>query len=555
MSEKIWLKQYPKDVPAEIDSNIYTSLVDFFEKSCTQFGDLPALSNFGSKLSFNELELLSRYLAGYLQQELQLHSGDRVAIMLPNVMQYYVTMFGILRAGMIVVNVNPLYTVTELTHQLNDSGATTIIVMANFAHTLQKALPLTAIKHIIVTQLGDLLGGVKSHLVNFIVKYVKKLVPAYQFAQCVKFNHALALGKKYTFKTIALKHQDIAYLQYTGGTTGVPKAAVLTHGNMVANLTQAISWFSAGDLITEGKDTVIIPLPLYHIFSLTVSMGMLRKGCTAQLITNPRDIKGFIKELSKTRYEIIVGINTLFNGLLHNKQFKKLSFNSLKLVIAGGMPVSKSVADQWQQLTGVHILEGYGLTEASPIVTINPTNLQFFTGSIGLPVPSTDVVIRDDNGLDLPIGREGELCVKGPQVMRGYWNNQTETDEVFTQDGWLKTGDIAQLDEKGFLYLVDRKKDMILVSGFNVYPHEIEEVLASCADVVESAVVGVPSDLTGEAVKAYIVKKSSELTAEQMITFCRGKLTSYKIPKLIEFVDELPKSNVGKVLRRELKNT
>ncbi|HVV68343.1 MAG TPA: AMP-binding protein [Gammaproteobacteria bacterium] len=554
MSEKIWLKQYPQDIAAEVDIKAYSSLADLFEKSCAEFKDAPALSNLGSQLSFAELDLLSQHFAAYLQHELQLCLGDRVAIMLPNVMQYYVAMFGILRAGMIVVNVNPLYTALELSHQLADSGATTIIVMENFAHTVQKALPQTPLKHVIVTGIGDLLGGFKSHLVNFFVRHIKKLVPSYQLEHCIRFKQVMAIGKGHIFHKVILNHQNIAYLQYTGGTTGVPKAAILTHGNMLANVMQAITFVNAGSIINKGKDTVIVPLPLYHIFSLTVcALSFLRLGCKASLITNPRDLKAFIKELARTRYEVMVGINTLFNALMHRAEFRKLSFNSLKLVITGGAPVLKSVAVEWHKLTGVQILEGYGLTEASPIVTINPVNISHFTGSIGVPVPSTDVVIKDDNGYDLPVGQAGELCIKGPQVMQGYWNNAAETSKVFTEDGWLKSGDIAKFDEQGFLYLVDRKKDMILVSGFNVYPNEIEDVLTSHPGILETAVIGIANDLTGEAVKAFVVKKDPLLTAEQIIAFCREKLTGYKIPKDIEFVSELPKSNVGKVLRKELR--
>ncbi len=552
MSEKIWLKNYPPGVPAEIDCHAYESLVDLFEQSCTQFADKPALSNFGTTISYAKLDSLSRDFAAYLQQVLQIPPGERIAIMLPNVMQYYVAMFGALRAGLIVVNVNPLYTPRELTHQLVDAQVTTIIIMANFVETLAQSLPQTSLQQVIVTRLGDLFPFPKATIFNFVLRYIKKQVPACRLPKVIWFKQALSTGKKCKFEKIALTQKDIAYLQYTGGTTGVPKAAVLTHGNMVANAEQAYAWVMASNL-QPGKEIIIAPLPLYHIFSLTAcALCFFKLGGMAVLITDPRDIKNLVRELENTEFSAIIGINTLFAALLHNRHFRQLNFAKLKLVVAGGMPLQRSIAEQWYQLTHMPILEGYGLTEASPIVTVNTFNSQVFTGSIGLPVPSTDVVIRDDNA-DLPIGVAGELCVKGPQVMKDYWHYPEETKAAFTDDGWLRTGDIAKLDEEGYVYLLDRKKDMILVSGFNVYPNEVEEVLVSHPGVLEAGVVGIPSDTTGEAVKAYIVRQSPALTSKEIIAFCHQHLTGYKIPRVIEFVDELPKSYVGKVLHRKLR--
>jgi long-chain acyl-CoA synthetase len=555
MPEKFWLNSYPPQVPAEINKNTYSSLADLFEQTFDKFSQQVAVTNFGSHLTYGELAQLSRDFAAWLQQTAGLKKGDRMAIMLPNILQYYVAMLGALRAGLIVVNVNPLYTAAEVAHQVQDAGATAIVVMANFAHTLEAALPHTAIKQVIVTEVGDLFQFPKSVIFNSVAKYVKKGVPAWHIPQAMAFKKILAAGAKLPLQAIALNQADIAFLQYTGGTTGVAKGAVLTHGNIIANVEQALAWMKTSGL-AEGKEVILVPLPLYHVFSLTVcAFCFLKLGANAVLITNPRDIANFMKVLAGIPYTVLVGINTLFNVLLQQPKFSQLSFKHLKLVVTGGMPLQKLVAEKWQQITGIAILEGYGLTEASPIVAINPTYKKTFTDSIGLPVPSTDVVLRDENNQDVAIGEAGELCVKGPQVMRGYWQNATETQQTFTVDGWLKTGDIARFDQDGFLYVVDRKKDMIVVSGFKVYPNEIEAIIATHPAVKEVAVIGVPNEASGEAVKAFVVSADANLTTAELIAFCKQRLTGYKIPHQIAFIDELPKSAVGKILRRELKNS
>lgn len=553
MLQKVWLKNYPPGVPEQVDLHIYTSLVDLFMQTCERFGDAIAASNFGSELSYNQLERYSQQFAAYLQQELGLQKGERFAIMLPNILQYYVAMFGALRAGLVVVNINPLYTTPEVVQEVVDAKVENLIVLANFAHTVEAAWSQTPLKRVIVTEIGDLLGFPKSWLFNIAARYIKKLVIKYNIPQAITFKHVLARGKQLRLQSVPLNQEDIAYLQYTGGTTGTPKGAILTHGNILANVEQATVWVKSSGL-DEGKEVVVVPLPLYHIFSLTVcAFCFFNLGAEAVLVTNPRDIPSLIKELSRKPYSALVGINTLFNALLQRPEFTHLSFSALKLVIAGGMPLQQVIAEKWQQLTGIPILEGYGLTEASPIVTINPTNIQKFNGSIGLPIPSTEVDIRDEAETSLAIGEEGELCVKGPQVMRGYWNNEIETRHVFTHDGWLKTGDVARIDANGFLYIVDRKKDMILVSGFKIYPNEVENVLVSHPGIREAAVIGIPDDTSGEVVKAYIVKTDPALTVEDILAFCRQSLTRYKVPHIIEFVASLPKSNVGKILRRELR--
>ena len=551
--ERVWYKSYSPGVPETINPDSYSSLIEPFEKFSKEYAHLPAFSNLGTTLTYRELEQLSLQFAVYLQQALGLSKGDRVAIMLPNLLQYPVVLFGILRAGLVVVNINPLYTATELLHLLNDSSATTIIVLANFASTLEKALPDTCIENVIVTEVGDLMGMLKGSLVNFVVKYVKRMVPSWHIPKAVRFPEALSIGKQHPYQPPVLNGEDMAFLQYTGGTTGHPKGAVLTHRNMIANVLQCASWVKS--VVTPGETIVLGALPLYHIFSLTVCcMTFLALGAECLLITNPRDMNAFVKILTKVPLTVFVGLNTLFNGLLHHPRFKHADFSRLKLTVAGGMPVQRSVAEEWQRVTGNCVLQGYGLTETSPVVTINPIDLTHFNESIGIPVPATDVIIRDEQGNDLSDGVEGELCVRGPQVMQGYWQYPEATHEVIDQDGWLRTGDIARMDERGFLYIVDRKKDMILVSGFNVYPNEIEEVLSSLSGIKEVAVIGVPSEQTGEAVKAFIVKEDSSLTENDIINYCRQSLTGYKIPKLIEFRDELPKSNVGKVLRRGLRD-
>ncbi len=555
MTDKIWLKNYSAGVPSEINPNAYASLVDLFTQSCRKFASLSAVYHFGTSLTYRQLEELSGHFAAYLQQELQLKKGDRFAIVLPNAIQYYVALFGALRAGLVVVNVNPQYTVPELTHQLQDAGAVAVLVMANFADTLAAALPsLPAVKHVMITELGDLLGPIKSSLFNFIIRYVKKKIPPYHIPQAISFRHSLNRGKKLKLQELSITQADTAFLQYTGGTTGTPKGAVLSHGNMVANVMQAVAWIHAEPLDHE-REVIMVPLPLYHIFSLTAcALCFLEKGGLACLITDPRDLAYLTRQFKRVKCNIFVGINTLFNGLLHFPAFQKINFSHLKLVIGGGMPVQKSVGLAWQQLTGRPIIEGYGLTEASPIVTINPLNITTFTGSIGLPVPSTDVRVCDEADQEVVLGEKGELWVKGPQVMQAYWQNPQETAQVLTPDGWLRTGDIVTMNDQGFLYLVDRKKDMVLVSGFNVYPSEVEAVLDAHPGILEAAVMSVPSEITGEAVKAFVVKKDPSLTAEQIIDYCHGQLVHYKTPKLIEFVAELPKSNVGKVLHRELRS-
>jgi len=551
--DKRWLEHYEEEVPQEINADQYSSLVALFDESCTKYSDLPAYSNMGSEISYAELEKLSRQFAVYLQQ-LGLEKGARVAIMMPNILQYPVALFAILRAGYIVVNTNPLYTSDELTHQINDSGAEVIIVLSNFADVVEKSLSSTPrLKHVIITDVGDLFPRVKRVLVNAVVKYVKKMVPSYHIPQAVSFNEALNQGREGELVWTILNHDDIAFLQYTGGTTGIAKGAMLTHGNMVANLLQASAWISS--VLEERNEVIVTALPLYHIFSLTANcLSFLKVGAKNILITNPRDLPHFISEIKNSKFTVITGVNTLFNALLNHPKFKEVDFSHLKVALSGGMALQKSVSKKWVELTQSPILEAYGLTETSPAVTINPMYTKEYNGSIGLPLPSTDISIRDDNGKEVAIGESGELCIKGPQVMPGYWKRPDETALVFTSDGYLKTGDVARMDEEGFIYLVDRIKDMILVSGFNVYPNEVEQVIGMHPDVVEVGVVGVMEEEVGERVKACIVKRNPELTAEDVIKHCREHLTAYKVPKIIEFYDELPKTNVGKILRRALKD-
>jgi long-chain acyl-CoA synthetase len=549
---KVWLKRYPADVPAEINADRYASLVELFEHAAEQYADQVAFINMGQPMTYRQLEKQSRAFAAWLQQGLGLKQGDRVALMMPNLLQYPVALFGVLRAGMVVVNVNPLYTPRELKHQLVDSGASAIVIVSNFAHTLEKVVAETPIKHVMLTRMGDQLAPVKATLVNFVVKYVKKLVPKYHLPGAVPFRSALSQGEQMTYQRPTVTNDDLAFLQYTGGTTGVAKGAMLTHRNMQANLEQTKATY--GKLLRPGKEQVVTALPLYHIFALTVNgLLFLDLGGTNLLITNPRDIPGFVKELSKFPFTAITGVNTLFNALLNDANFNKLDFSTLRLSAGGGMAVQKAVAERWEKLTGHYLLEGYGLTECSPLVSVNPYDITCHTGSIGLPVPSTDVRIVDDEDKDVAPGEPGELCIRGPQVMTGYWQRADATDEVL-KNGWLHTGDIVTVDSEGFIRIVDRKKDMILVSGFNVYPNEIEDVLMQHEKVREAAAIGVPSDLSGEAVKVCIVKKDPSLTKEEVLDHCRRQLTGYKVPKIIEFRDELPKTNVGKILRRELRD-
>ncbi|CFB70163.1 TPA: long-chain-fatty-acid--CoA ligase FadD [Yersinia enterocolitica] len=550
--EKVWLKRYPADVPAEIDPDRYSSLVEMFENAALRYADQPAFINMGEVMTFRKLEERSRAFAAYLQQGLGLQKGDRVALMMPNLLQYPIALFGILRAGMVVVNVNPLYTPRELEHQLNDSGAAAIVIVSNFAHTLEKIVFKTQVKHVILTRMGDQLSTAKGTLVNFVVKYIKRLVPKYYLPDAISFRTALQKGRRMQYVKPDVINTDMAFLQYTGGTTGVAKGAMLTHRNMQSNLEQAKAAYAP--LLQPGHELVVTALPLYHIFALTMNcLLFIELGGRSLLITNPRDIPGMVKELSRYPFTAMTGVNTLFNALLNNEEFTKLDFSTLRLSVGGGMPVQKAVAEKWEKLTGKHLLEGYGLTECSPLVTGNPYDLKHYSGSIGLPVPSTDVRLVDDEGNDVAMGEPGELWVRGPQVMLGYWQRPEATDEVL-KDGWLATGDIATLDEQGFLRIVDRKKDMILVSGFNVYPNEIEDVVALYAKVLESAAVGVPNEVSGETVKLFVVKKDASLTQEELLTHCRRYLTGYKVPKIVEFRDELPKSNVGKILRRELRD-
>ena len=550
--DKLWLKHYQQGVPHEINVNEYASLVHLFDEACHQHANQTAYVNMGCELSYSELNKLSLQMAAFLQH-LGLKKGARVAIMLPNVLQYPIVLFAILRAGFIVVNTNPLYTPDEITHQLNDSGAEAIIVLANFAHTVQSALPrLPSLAHVIVTEIADVFPTFKRIVVNTIVKFVKKMVPAFTIPGAIPFNHALKIGSKAHFKPVSLQHQDIAFLQYTGGTTGISKGAMLTHGNMVANVLQASAWISP--LSLSDHEIIITALPLYHIFSLTANcLTFMKVGAKNILITNPRDFTRFINDIKHSGFTAITGVNTLFNALLNQPKFKEVDFSKLKLALSGGMALQKSIALKWREITNSRILVAYGLTETSPAVSINPLYLEKYNGSIGLPLPSTDISIRDEEGLELPLGKEGELCIKGPQVTPGYWQREEETAEIFWPNHFLRTGDIAKIDEDGFIYLVDRKKDMILVSGFNVYPNEVEQVISMMPEVLEVGVVGVNQDESGEHVKACIVKRDPTLTAELVIAHARKHLTAYKIPKIIEFYTELPKTNVGKILRRALK--
>ncbi len=550
--DKIWFNSYQPGVPYDIDSSLYASLVDLVDVACAKHADKVAFTNLGYELTYKELQEKSVQFASYLKK-IKLSKGARVAIMMPNLLQYPIAILGILRAGCVVVNTNPLYTADELTHQLNDSGAEVLIVLANFASVVEKALPHLSIKNIIITQIGDILPWPKRSIVNFVVKYIKKIVPKYTLTNTHEFNEAFESSVDKTIKWPSVSHEDIAFLQYTGGTTGVAKAAVLTHGNMVANVLQAYHWIKP--LMSQQQDIIVTALPLYHIFSLTANcLTFIKAGAKNILITNPRDIPGFINIIKNSKFTTLTGVNTLFNALLNHEKFKTIDFSHLKLTLSGGMALQKSVALRWRAQTHTRILEAYGLTETSPAVTINPMNLEEYNGSIGLPVPSTEISIRNDNGEELAVGEIGELCVKGPQVMQNYWKKQDETALIFTQDGFLKTGDIARVDEQGFVYLVDRKKDMILVSGFNVYPNEIEQVISTMPGVSEVGVVGVIGEDSRERVKACVVKKDKALTEEDIIAHCREFLTAYKVPKIIEFFDELPKNNVGKILRRALRD-
>jgi long-chain acyl-CoA synthetase len=553
-TDRIWLEQYPPGVPGDIDPDAWRSLKEMIETSCREYADLPAFTNLGVSISFARLDRLSAAFAAWLQHVAGVEPGERVAIMLPNVLQYPVVAYGVLRAGCTVVNVNPMYTPQELRHQLADSGATTIVILENFARTLEAVIGEVPVKRVITTQLGDLLGMPKSLLVNAVVRYVKKMVPRWEIAGSVPLRRVLAEGARHEMRPVDVGPDDLAFLQYTGGTTGVAKGAMLTHRNMVANVEQCAAWLAP--VHESGREVVITALPLYHIFSLTANCLLFtRIGGENVLITDQRDLDGFIGQLAKIPFTTITGVNTLFNALVSHPRFADLDFASLKVTIGGGMAVQRAVAQKWKSVTGRPIIEGYGLTETSPVACINPLTISEYTGAIGVPFCSTDVTIRDEAGDVLPQGEVGEICIAGPQVMKGYWQRDEDTAGVMTSDGALRTGDMGRIDERGFVFVTDRKKDMILVSGFNVYPNEIEDVVASHPDVLEAAAVGVPDERTGEAVKLFVVPRpGTSPTTDSIIAHCRKHLTNYKVPKRIEFRDELPKTNVGKILRRALRD-
>jgi len=552
--ERIWLKNYDAGVSSDINSEEFQSLGHILEEIFRAYGNKPAFHNMGTTITYEQLKIASLKFASYLQNDLGLKQGSRVALMMPNILQYPVCLFGALQAGMVAVNVNPLYTARELEHQLKDSGAETIVIFANSAHILEKIVANTPVKNIIITEIGDLLNFPKNLIVNFVLKKIKKMVPDFNLPKAKKLIHVLAEADSTRFKKPNIGRHDLAFLQYTGGTTGVSKGAELTHHNIISNLLQAKSWII--NKIKIGEEIIITPLPLYHIFSLTANcLAFSSVGALNILITNPRDMKGFIKELKKWNFTAITGVNTLFNGLLNTPGFAELDFSHLNLTLGGGMAVQKAVADKWQKVTGAPLIEAYGLTETSPAACMNPMTLKEFNGTVGLPISSTYVVIKDDAGKNLAVGDTGEICIKGPQVMRGYYNRPDETAKVMTPDGYFRTGDIGIMDKDGFVKIVDRKKDMILVSGFNVYPNEIEEVVATHPKVFECAAIGVADEKSGEVVKVFVVKKDESLTEDDLKEHCKNNLTGYKIPRHFEFRKELPKSNVGKILRKELRTT
>jgi len=553
--EKPWLKSYPPGMPAEVDTtSTYDSVVDIFTESTRKFADSPAMHNMGKDIDYGELDRLTQYFASYLQHKTNLEKGDRIAIMMPNLLQYPVAVFGALRAGLVVVNTNPLYTDRELQHQLKDSGAKAIVVVEMFAQTLADVIEHTEVETVITTRVADMLDFPKSMLVNFVIKYVKKMVPPFKLPQAISFKDVLAEGASLPPNKVSLTQDDLAFLQYTGGTTGVSKGAMLSHGNMVANITQAHTWITNDGKVIEGDEIIITALPLYHIFALTANcLTYMKLGAKNILITNPRDIPGFVKELKNHKFTAFTGVNTLFIALMNDPGFKEIDFKPLRLVLGGGMAVQKAVADRWKDMTGVPLIEAYGLTETSPAACMNPTILEEYNHSIGLPISSTEGRVVDENNNPLPVGEAGELCIRGPQVMVGYWNRPEETAKTIDSEGWLHTGDIAEMDENGYFRIVDRLKDMILVSGFNVYPNEIEAVLAMHDGILEAGAIGIPDDHSGEVVKVVIVKSDPALTEDDVKAHCKENLTGYKRPKVIQFVDELPKTNVGKILRRELR--
>ena len=553
MTENFWKDKYPVGIAAEINPDQYPNIQAVLKESCQRFADKPAFSNMGKTITYGELYELSGTFAAYLQQHTDLQPGDRIAVQLPNVLQYPVVVFGALRAGLVVVNTNPLYTAREMEHQFNDSGAKALVSLANMAHLVEQVLPKTGIKTVIITEVGDMLSPLKRLLVNSVVKHVKKMVPAYNLPQAVKFTAAMAKGRGQSVKEAAPANGEIAVLQYTGGTTGVAKGAMLTHRNLIANMLQVKALMGAE--MSEGSEVLIAPLPLYHIYAFTFHcMAMMLIGGHNVLITNPRDLPAMTKDLAKYKFTGFVGLNTLFVALCNNEDFRKLDFSTLKATFSGGMALQLATAERWKQVTGCSICEGFGMTETSPVASVNPfSNIQI--GTIGIPVPSTQCKVIDDDGVEQPLGSIGELCVKGPQVMKGYWQRQEATDEILDAEGWLKTGDIAVIQEDGYMRIVDRKKDMILVSGFNVYPNELEDVLATLPGVLQCAAIGVPDEKSGEAIKIFVVVKPGEtLTKEQVMEHMRANVTGYKVPKAVEFRDVLPTTNVGKILRRELRD-
>ncbi|NDY94807.1 AMP-binding protein [Wenzhouxiangella limi] len=552
MTDKPWLSAYPDGVPAQIDLAEFSSIVDVIDSSCERFRDRVAYVNFGKELTYAQVDEYSRAF-GARMQALGLKPGDRIAIMMPNVLQYPIAVFGALRAGLVVVNTNPLYTARELKHQLKDSGAKAIVIMENFANVLEAVIDDTDVEHVIITSVGEMIGFPKGTIMDFVLRRVKKMIPAYNLPNATRLSKVLAEGSRETLSPVKLTHDDLAFLQYTGGTTGVSKGAMLTHGNMVANMQQSSAWL--GNDIEMGQEIIITALPLYHIFALTANCFVFLKfGGRNVFITNPRDMAGFVKELGKEKFTAITGVNTLFNGLLHAPGFSDLDFSHLKLTLGGGMAVQRAVAEKWKQTTGVTLVEAYGLTETSPAACINPMDLEDYNGAIGLPISSTECRVIDTEGNPVGVNETGELCVKGPQVMKGYWNRPDETAKVLDDEGWLKTGDMARMDENGYFYIVDRKKDMILVSGFNVYPNEVEDIVATHPKVLEVGAIGAPDEKSGEVVKVVVVRKDDSLSVKELRDYCRNELTGYKVPKYVEFVDELPKTNVGKILRRELRD-
>jgi long-chain acyl-CoA synthetase len=551
-----WTARYPKGVLKDVTSEIAksNSILDVFEEACGKFAALPSFTQMGKSLTYSELNRKAESFAAFLQNELKLKKGDRMAIMMPNCLQYPIAMYGAIKAGVVVVNVNPLYTERELKHQVNDAGCSAIVIIANFAGHLEKCLKETKLRHVIVTELGDMLGFPKGPIVNAVVKHVKKMVPAFNIPDAIPFKSVLERGASQTYTRAQITQDEIAFLQYTGGTTGVAKGAMLTHRNLIANMEQIFTWVSPK--LIEGKEIAVCALPLYHVFALTLhGLALMKNGTQNILIVNPRDMKAFIKEIKSSGFTVMSGVNTLFNGLLNQPDFKSVDFSKLKISVAGGMALQKAVALKWKEFTKTTVIEGYGLTETSPVVCVNPVDGTDRVGTIGLPVPSTLVKTISDDGRDLAIGEAGELCVKGPQVFKGYWQRPDETAKAMTDDGWFKTGDVAVIDPDGFCRIVDRKKDMIIVSGFNVYPNEVEDVIAMMPGVLEVAAIGVPSEKSGEAVKVFVVKKDPALTEQQVIEFAHKSLTNYKVPKFVEFRTELPKTNVGKILRRALKES